>query len=101
MPTIQTVTVEFGLSVRKDEQAEQRFPVGEGAVMRMGRGVLGAVLFLSAFGLVGPVGGQSPPSLPLLDGASSTDTLAATVRGYLVEYIPPVLLEHNRHWGQQ
>jgi len=37
----------------------------------------------------------------LLNGGSATDTLAATVRGLLVEHIPPVLLEDNRHWGQQ
>ncbi|MBI1916600.1 MAG: hypothetical protein HYS12_17975 [Planctomycetes bacterium] len=45
--------------------------------------------------------GQEVPPLPFLNGASSTDALAGNLRGYLIEHIPAVLLEDNRHWGQQ
>ncbi|HKB39949.1 MAG TPA: hypothetical protein VKD72_26170 [Gemmataceae bacterium] len=67
----------------------------------MRRGLFGALLFLVAFGPFRTVRAQAPPTLPFLNGGSSTDTLSATLRGLLVENIPPVLLEDNRHWGQQ
>jgi hypothetical protein len=34
-------------------------------------------------------------------GPSNTDALAASLRGYLAERIPPVLLEDKHNWGHQ
>jgi hypothetical protein len=45
--------------------------------------------------------GQGVPPLPFFSGGSSTDALAGNLRGYLIEHIPAVLVEDNRHWGQQ
>src|SRR3954466_1375402 len=62
--------------------------------------LVGTVLLLSALGS-SPTRGQGGPPLPFLSGASSTDALAGNLRGYLIEHIPPVLVEDHHHWGQQ
>src|SRR5262249_2746028 len=100
-PTPRHVRGESVFAVRKDRQVEPRLPVGGGGAMWMRRGLFGALLFLVAFGPFRTVRAQAPPTLPFLNGGSSTDTLSATLRGLLVENIPPVLLEDNRHWRQQ
>src|SRR5437588_4628286 len=67
--------------------------------MRRWAVLMGAALLLSS--LKPAAHGQGTPPLPFLNGGSSTDALAVSLRGYLIEHLPPVLLEDNRHWGQQ
>jgi hypothetical protein len=43
---------------------------------------------------------QAPNPLSILGGGSSTDALAGSLRGYLIEHMPPVLLDEKYGWGE-
>ncbi len=56
----------------------------------------GRLLLLGLLLIARPAVAQLP-----LDGDGSPAALAASVRSFLVENCPPVLLEDDKHWGQQ
>jgi hypothetical protein len=57
---------------------------------------LGLVGLLVALGVMGPARCAEPPP-----DLSTPEGLARTLRGYIVQSLPPVLYEDSHNWGQQ